>query len=188
MGTGEWRMENCSGRGLACRSRLPARSLLLPSAEVPTGDPQPMGDLFLRKRSGKAESDLPLPSVSTRLRFLFQLNLRGLLRQQQPPLLLNRCRQLQPRRRFLFLSGERKRKSAEKRKKARGFGYGESGDGVRTCGAEKRRLISPTTAVSLRPQCRRVGLALSSAVFGFQPCGHFSKDACPHQVLRNALR
>jgi hypothetical protein len=121
-------------------------------------------------------------------RFLFQLNLRGLLRQQQPPLLLNRSRQLQPGRRFLFLSGERKRKSAEKRKKASGFGYGESGDGVRTCGAEKRRLISPTTAVSLRPECRQVGLALSSAVFGLQPCGHFSKDVCPHQVLRKALR
>ena len=48
--------------------------------------------------------------------------------------------------------------------------------------------LSPTDAVSLRPECRQVGLAPSSAVFGFQPCGHFSKDPCPHKVLRKALR
>ena len=37
----------------------------------------------------------------------------------------NRSRRIQPGRRFFFLSGERKKKSAEKRKKASGFGYGE---------------------------------------------------------------
>ena len=80
--------------------------------------------------------------------FFSRSNLRGLLRQQQPPLYkprppgfnpcgrfsldptrvvccvssnhlsINRGRRIQPRPRFFFLSGERKKKSAEKRKKA----------------------------------------------------------------------
>jgi hypothetical protein len=58
---------------------------------------------------------------------------------------------LSPDRGFSFFRAKEREKSAEKRKKAPGFGYGESGDGVRTCGAEKRHLISPTATISLNP-------------------------------------
>ncbi len=134
---------------------------------------------FLPRRQRRFQ---PMP------RFLFRFNQRGLLRQQQATLFLNCWHQIKPRRRFLFLSGERKRKSAEKRKKARTSDTAKEENAVRVCDAEKRRFTSPTAAESINPQCRQAGIALSSAVFGLQPCGHFSKDTYPHKVLRNAFR
>ena len=58
---------------------------------------------------------------------------------------------MKPGRRFLFLSGERKRKSAEKRKKASRFGYGEE---------RKRRSCDAKDCFRFHVSCHMLGVLL----------------------------